>query len=115
MSKKDLLLTVLRESVDKCYQNDLSLIDRGMEQASVARIFFYMQEALQYDNRFESLKHYNLDSEYNKNKKRVKETPRCKHGTRPDIILHTRLENSHNLLIVEFKAQNASFRRDKYR
>ena len=63
MNKKTLLLTLLKESVDKCYRYDFTLIERSMEQASVARIFYYMQEAMKYDERFKSLSKYNLDSE----------------------------------------------------
>lgn len=105
MTKKDLLLTLLEESVEKCYKHDFTLIERSMEQASVARIFFYMQEALKYDERFTLLSQYNLDSEYNKEGYSPKKTSRFKHGTRPDIILHNRFDQPQqsNLLILEFK------------
>jgi len=44
-----LLLTLLEEAVDRCYRDDFSLIEKSMEQASVARIYYYMQEALKSD------------------------------------------------------------------
>ena len=112
--KQELLLTLLKESVEKCYNNesDLTLIERGMERASVARIFYYMQESINYDdcNRFEQFKPYNLDCEYNKNEDNIKCTTRCPNGTTPDMILHERSTNSHNLLVVEFKSRNAQIR-----
>lgn len=105
MNKKELLLALLKEAVGKCYLHDFSLIERGMEQASVARIFFYMQEALKYDNRFTSLSRYSLDSEYGKKGLYKKTTLRFENGTYPDVILHNRLDKpcQDNVMIVEFK------------
>lgn len=105
INKKDLLLILLRESVDTCYCNDNILIKRGMEQASVARIYYYMQKALEQDERFAKLSQYQLDCEYNKNGQKPKRTPRFKNGTRPDIILHNRMDEpcQDNVLILEFK------------
>jgi len=107
MSKSDLLLTLLKESVNKCYQNDKILIERGMEQASVARIYYYMQKALEQDKRFDIFTSHQLDSEYNKRGENIKSTPRFVHGTRPDIILHYRLDAPcrDNVIIMEFKAK----------
>lgn len=109
MSKKDLLVSLIKESVGKAYQYDYSLIRRGMEQASVARIYLYMQEALRYDSRFSNLSNYNLDSEYNKNGIRPKRTSRFAAGTRPDIIMHFREDDprQENVFILEFKANGA--------
>jgi hypothetical protein len=107
-NNKALLLTLLEESVKKCYTHDKSLITRGgMEQACVARIYYYMQRALEQDRRFELFSGYNLDNEYNKNG----ETPKTviieneTRRVRPDIILHRRgdLSCDHNILVVEFK------------
>lgn len=110
---KDLLLSLLKESVNKCYQDDRTLIDRGMEQASVARIFYYMQTALNTDQRFESLNRFNLDNEYNKNGEHIKATPRCQRGTRPDIILHNRVSGrgARNILVIEFKPYKGKIRK----
>ena len=107
---KSLLLALIHESVDKCYCKDRMLIERGMEQASVARIYYYMQDALNHDERYKMLSRYNLDNEYNKNMGMQKCTPRFKYGTRPDIILHKRHSNSYsdNILILEFKAKLAN-------
>jgi len=119
---KDLLLTLLKESVYKCYLYDHILIEQErMEWASVARIFYYMQEALKYDNRFSSLALYNLDNEYNKKGHETKRLPndcvyneeerdseqQLERGVRPDIILHNRLGTSpeDNILVLEFKTK----------
>ncbi|MCL2592399.1 MAG: hypothetical protein FWD82_03445 [Defluviitaleaceae bacterium] len=106
MTKKDLLLTLLKESVDKCYKKDIDLIDCGMERASVAKIHCYMVGALEYDKRFEAFSKYNLENEYNKNGKNPKKTENFTKGAQPDIILHYRLDKPHkdNLLVVEFKS-----------
>lgn len=106
-STPQILIKLLKESVKKCYQNDKSLIDRGgMEQACVARIFYYMQDALYHNPEYDFLSSYNLDCEYNKNMNEPQETPRCSKGTRPDLIVHRRQDqpNRDNLLVVEFKA-----------
>ena len=100
-----LLIDLLKESVNECYEKDYLLIEQSMEQASVARIFYYMQTLINSDERFSCLRDYNLDCEYNKNGQHIKATPRCKNGTRPDMILHKRGTNNHNLLVVEFKAE----------
>ena len=107
---KDLLLELLSMAVDKCYANDTCLIQRGMERASVSRIFLYMYELIQNEPRFEVFRGYDLDCEYNKNGGQVKWTPRCPNGTFPDIILHKRNCNEDNLLVVEFKPEKGRFR-----
>lgn len=116
MCKKDLLIKLLKEAVEKCYSYDKTLIDRSMEQASVARIFYYMQRAIDTDNRFAQFREYNLDCEYNKNKNKPKCTPRCNQGTRPDLVLHKRWNTeepytSDNILAVEFKPRKARYKK----
>jgi len=115
MIEKDLLLALLKESVDVCYKKDWVLIERGMERASVARIYYYMNRALEQDERFGVLSKYNLDTEYNKNGEQIKRTARFKRGTQPDIILHHRLDEPYqdNLLIIEFKCRKRNSSRDK--
>ena len=116
MSKIDLLIELLKKSVDKCYADDKTLIDRSMEQASVARIFYYMQRSIDTEDRFECFREYSLDCEYNKNGEHIKKTPRCPKGTRPDLILHKRwntdeLYTMDNLLVVEFKPRKANYKK----
>ena len=103
-SEDEKLFNLLKKSVDKCYKNDKELIKRSMEQACVARIFFYMQEMIYNDSKYKEYRNYNLDCEYNKNREEIKSTPRCPNGTKPDMVLHERTENYRNMLVVEFKA-----------
>ncbi|MBO4644202.1 MAG: hypothetical protein J5716_06315 [Alphaproteobacteria bacterium] len=106
-----ILIKLLKESVEKCYQNDKSLIDRGgMEQACVARIFYYMQDALYHNPEYVFFSSYNLDCEYNKNMQAPKTLSRSPNGTRPDLILHRRQDQPirDNLLVVEFKARTSN-------
>lgn len=103
MSKVELLITLVKEAVDKCYTNDRTLIERNMEQASVARIFYYMQRKIDTNNKFKQLREYNLDCEYNKNMNDPKRLAENERGKRLDVILHGRMSNNDNLLILEFK------------
>lgn len=108
MSISDVLLKdLLRKAVEKCYEKDMTLIERGMEQASVARIFYYMQNFIDYDEMYARLKAYDLDCEYNKNGEHTKATQRCKNGTKPDMTMHKRKSNEKNLLVVEFKSRKS--------
>ena len=101
----ELLIELLKEALEECYKKDILLIEHHMEQASVARIFYYCQNLINNDERFVCLRKYNLDCEFNKNCWNSKATPHCENGTRPDMILHKRGTNNHNLLIVEFKSE----------
>ena len=65
MSKIELLITLVKEAVKKCYTDDKTLIERNMDDP-----------------------------------KRLAENER---GKRPDVILHKRMSNDDNLLILEFK------------
>lgn len=112
MKDKELLLDLLKTAVSKCYADDKTLIDRSMERASVARIYYYMQEKIITEERFASLREYNLDSEYNKNKDKIKSSPRFPKGMIPDIVLHTRGNNTNNLLVTEFKPRKG--KNEKY-
>ena len=111
-----LLKELLQESVNKCYreeseEDDLSLIKRGMEQASAARIFYHMQTLINSDMRYTSLQGYKLDCEYYKNNNESKRTPRFHNGTKPDLLLHKRDTSIGNLMIVEFKSFKNSGRK----
>lgn len=97
----DRLKCMLTEAILTAYLNDYDLFTRGgLEQACVFRIGYYLQKLIDSDS---CLRDYNLDCEYNKNGYRSKKTPRFPKGTRPDLILHDRTSNQHNLLMVEFK------------
>ena len=103
MSKIELLITLVKEAVKKCYTDDKTLIERNMEQASVARIFYYMQRKIDISNRFKQFRENNLDCEYNRNMDAPKRLAENETGKRPDVILHKRMSNDDNLLILEFK------------
>jgi hypothetical protein len=107
----ELLKALLHESIALCYKNDFSLIRRKMERACVSRVYHYMQDLINSDNRFLELRAYNLDCEYNKNGSRPKMTQRRPHGSAPDIILHHREDNPEkdNLLVIEFKMSRLNF------
>ena len=114
----NLLIKLLKESVEKCYVNDKSLIERSMEQACVARIYYYMQFLVETKDEYARFREYNLDCEYNKNGEHIKETQRCINGTKPDLIIHKRGNNQSNLLVVEFKPRKGHYKKyaktDKY-
>lgn len=113
MSKKDLLIELLKKSVDKCYADDKTLIDRSMERTSVARIFYYMQNLIVRSKNFECFREYNLDCEYNRNMEDGKRLADNERGKIPDVILHKRGSNDSNLLILEFKsAENDDYTDD---
>lgn len=111
---KELLLTLLEKAINECYEKDKYLIDLGMEQASVARIFYYMQSLIENKNEFAHLRKYHVDCEYYKHDKYKKTTPRHKNGVRPDVILHKREVDNDNLLIIEFKSNSNNDCRNDY-
>lgn len=96
---------ILRNALQTLYDKDLILIEHGgMEQACVARLYYYMQKNI---NNSVALKRYYLDCEYNKNGERSKRYVDVDTGkhliARPDIILHERGTNDCNIAVVEFK------------
>ncbi len=106
MNKIDLLKALLFEAVAKLYANDYYLIARGgMENACQARVMYYTQDMLYNDPRFVMWQHYNVDCEYNKNMHGVKELPCAERYAQPDLLLHIRNTNDHNLLVTEFKLE----------
>ncbi len=95
------LKTIIKTSLDKLYQNDIELIQKGgMEQSVSFRFGIYLFEQYQ---QIEWLRHYHFDMEYNKSGQKQKEIPRRKKGVRPDLIIHTRDSNDTNVLIIEIK------------
>lgn len=94
-------LNVAIETAFTClYEKDIFLIEnRVHERSIVARFFIYLQDAL---NRTE-FGMYHLDFEYNRYHSDLKRTQDFPNGTFPDIILHKRDDEQHNILIIEFK------------
>ena len=107
----NLSLQTLTYAINTAYQKDNSIISRNMERAAVARIFYYMQSIIDNDIRFEVLRNFDLDLEYNKNGNYKKCSPRTPGGMYPDLLLHIREQNNGNLLCVEFKMQGADLER----
>ncbi len=114
MNKVQLLKELLFESVAKLYANDSCLFfRRGLENTCVTRIIYYMQDMLYNDPRFRIWQHYNLDFEYNKSTEGLKDINTNARYIKPDLLLHIRLNNNHNLLVVEFKKDQKSSENDK--
>ena len=107
------LLFYIKESLIDLYEHDNYLImikeaqhhDRNQhhedhvgERAIVFRFGHYLQNRLDLDSDFRM---YNLDCEYNRNGTRQKELNGS--DTYPDVILHVRGSNYHNIMVIEFK------------
>ena len=107
------LLFYIKESLIDLYEHDNYLIwinrpkhrdrnrhqeDHVGERAIVFRFGHYLQNRLDLDHDFRG---YNLDCEYNRNGLRQKEV--YGRATYPDMILHRRGSNNHNIMVIEFK------------
>ena len=99
----------------KTYKNDIDLIDclltdddsRSNEKklyssvrAIVFRITHYFESFLEKDVIFSR---NNLDCEYNRNMWDVKVLPSFENGALPNVILYQIKNNTHNLMVMEFK------------
>ena len=110
VTKVEMLKSLLVEAVAKLYANDFALfLVRGLENACVVRVIYYMQEMLNNDPRFREWRHYNLDFEYNKSAVGLKVINARSKYIKPDLILHVRGTDVYNLMVIEFKkGQNTS-------
>lgn len=100
----EMLKSLLTEAIDKLYANDFALfLVRGLENACVVRVIYYMQDMLNNDPRFREWRHYNLDFEYNKSVVGLKVINARSKYIKPDLILHIRGTDAHNLMVIEFK------------
>jgi len=102
-----LIKKLFEKSVSSLYTNDSTLIELKMEQASQARIFYYMQRDIDNLNEYKILREYDLDCEYNHLGYGKKTTLRKPKGSRPDIILHKR-KRKDNLLVIEIKINKSA-------
>jgi|BioPla2DNA2_1021312.scaffolds.fasta_scaffold28391_2 effector-binding domain-containing protein len=103
------LFTVITNSLKKVYQHDGYLIENKVhERTIVARFAIYFQEEL---NRC-GYKEYDMDVEYNKDHSNPKKTKNFPKGTFPDVIVHKRGSNEHNLCIIEFKKDGRNTKDD---
>lgn len=98
-----LLDTLIDRALDELYNRDIYLLAHGVhERAIVFRFGHYLQNLM--DN-VKELCFYNLDFEYNRNGLFAKRIPcRPRNGAYPDLIIHRRGTNDHNLLMMEFKS-----------
>ena len=100
------LLFYIKESLIDLYENDKYLIginddqnheDHVGERTIVFRFAYYLQNYLNMDGGYGN---YNLDCEYNRNGTQPKEL--SGRATYPDLILHRRGSNDHNIMVMEF-------------
>lgn len=107
--EKELLETLINIALDKVYKYDEYLIANSpvenknnhvSERGIVFRFGIYLQNLIE---KYNCLKDYNLDMEYNRNFCDPKILPLFPHGTYPDMIIHKRGSNDFNLLVIEFK------------
>ena len=111
--KLKVLDDLVDQALDILYENDMHLImnravnSRGKderhhvgERSIVFRFAHYLQNLIDANGSFQE---YNLDCEYNRNGAECKALPSFPNGTYPDVIIHKRGSNDHNLLVIEFK------------
>ncbi len=94
------LLSGIKRSINEVYTHDSYLIKNKVhERTIVGRFAIYFQKRLNqmgYSN-------FNLDIEYNKDHSNPKRTKNFSRGTYPDVVVHKRGSNEHNLCLIEFK------------
>ena len=103
LSAKNLvdIKNIIKSCINQTYTNDIDLIlNGGMEQSVSFRFALYLNDAIK---NIDYLKDLSIDIEYNKNGSIPKRTPRRLKGSRPDIIIHKRGDNTKNILVFELK------------
>jgi hypothetical protein len=106
-----LLFEFLQDSINELYLNDRYIVDLKMELACSAKVLHYMMNNVVSNQKFSSLKSYDIDIEYGKDLKSKKTTVDHPNGIRPDLIIHRR-GKSDNLLAVEFKMEHRDLSKD---
>ncbi|MDR4509388.1 MAG: hypothetical protein MRJ65_14375 [Candidatus Brocadiaceae bacterium] len=95
------LISIINEALDLLYKNDGDLIQRRVHERSlVFRFGLYFNDLLKKSPEFSKL---DLDFDYNRNMEDAKRTQKHPQGIYPDLILHKRCSNKHNILALEFK------------
>lgn len=94
------LKKLIDEALNELYHKDISLIERKVNERSIVFRFCLYLDSLLKKTKWEDL---NIDCEYNRNDKDIKDTKRLERGTYPDVIIHKREYNTENLLVLEFK------------
>ncbi|MCQ2604432.1 MAG: hypothetical protein MJ215_05260 [Spirochaetia bacterium] len=103
---KEELENIIKKALDTLYEKDKYLIVMPGENAHVGersivfRLAHYMATIIENDN---ELREYKLDCEFNRNIIYAKELPLFSNCIYPDIIIHQRGNNDHNLLVIEVK------------
>lgn len=96
------LFKLVNNALKRVYKHHEYLIKNQVHERSIVFWFgVYFYELLQHKEK--EYAEFNLDFEYNKNHSNPKKTENFPDGTYPDILLHKRGSNEHNLLIIEFK------------
>ena len=97
-----LLDELIESALDKLYKQDIYLLEHEVhERTIVFRFGHYLQNLM---DETEAFRDYYLDFEYNRNGNQPKRIPaQSQNGALPDLIIHQRGTNAHNLLIMEFK------------
>ena len=96
------LFKLVNNALKRVYKHHEYLIKNQVHERSIVFWFgVYLYELLQHKEK--EYAEFNLDFEYNKNHSNPKKTENFPDGTYPDILLHKRGSNEHNLLIIEFK------------
>ena len=104
MNELCLLKLLLEKSLTLFYANDAILFNKtGAERACQGRIMVYMEHLLRHDPVFETWKYYNLDCEYHWDEYDQKRYSQKNGYMQPDLMLHIRDTNEHNLMVIEFK------------
>lgn len=102
LSQEDInmLGTMINDSLERIYAKDYTLIENAVnERAIVFKFGLYFHELL----KGSSFEEFDLDCEYNRNMGEPKRTVSFPTGVIPDVLLHRRNCNEHNVLVVEFK------------
>ena len=99
----DELSNDLLEAIKQFYVNDIDLLNRSANEVCITSHIFH------YFSSLHKAKYslYNIDPEYNRNGLEAKYYCRD-HYAKPDMIIHKRNCNKHNLLYIEFKVDTTS-------
>jgi len=102
---KDDIKTLIKRSLRKLVERDAGLIHRKVKEECINhRLACYLEQFL---NKESNVSSYNVDLEYNKNynepKKIIIDENNNAKAIRPDIIVHIRETNKHNLIAFEIK------------
>ena len=100
---EDCIDKMIEKACKELYKNDRYLFEHNVnERTIVFRFGIYLQRLISKNKSFDN---YNLDNEYNRNIDDSKRLSDYENGVYPDLIIHKRGSNEHNLLIIECKTE----------